>query len=185
MGDPKEGWIGIYWNKTVQKWVWSGGDIVTYHNDLDLQNDGLVLLQSTADNVYWTVNGWQWKNGGEKHSFFCFDLTVVQEEKTWEEALEHCRKNNGHLTSLLSVTENLLATNEIQQSSIRERVWIGLRYLGDSWMWVNGAPLEYDAWSQGGDQDRQCPMKRRCGALTKEGVWESWDCQEKLSFICY
>ncbi|XP_024864222.1 dromaiocalcin-1-like [Kryptolebias marmoratus] len=109
---------------------------------------------------------------------------ACKEEKTWEEALEHCRKINENLTSLLSETENLLATNEIQQSSITEPVWIGLRYLGDTWLWVNGDPLEYDAWSQGGDQDRQCPMKRRCGALTKEGVWESWDCQEKLSFIC-
>uniref|UniRef100_A0A3Q3F649 C-type lectin domain-containing protein n=1 Tax=Kryptolebias marmoratus TaxID=37003 RepID=A0A3Q3F649_KRYMA len=106
------------------------------------------------------IKGSTWKNGEEKHDFFCFDLTVVQEEKTWEEALEHCRKNNDNLTSLLSENDNLLAANEINQTSVTERVWIGLRYLRDKWLWVNGDPLRYDAWSQGGDQDHQCPMKR-------------------------
>ncbi|XP_037545805.1 snaclec alboaggregin-B subunit alpha-like [Nematolebias whitei] len=109
---------------------------------------------------------------------------VVQKEKTWEEALKYCTSNQGNLSSLLSETENLLATKEIQQTSITGRVWIGLRYLGDEWLWVNGDPLEYWKKKLGGEEYLQCPLKRRCGALTKQGEWESWDCQEKLSFIC-
>ncbi|XP_017260000.1 secretory phospholipase A2 receptor-like [Kryptolebias marmoratus] len=179
----KEGWIGIFWDNSLKKWKWSGGENITYHKNLKSEDVG-NQSSHTADNVYWTNDEWKWKNGEEKHDFFCFDLTVVQEEKTWEEALEHCRKNNDNLTSLLSENDNLLAANEINQTSVTERVWIGLRYLRDKWLWVNGDPLRYDAWSQGGDQDHQCPMKRGCGALTKEGLWESWDCQEKLSFIC-
>ncbi|XP_037545804.1 macrophage mannose receptor 1-like [Nematolebias whitei] len=105
------------------------------------------------------------------------------EEKTWEEALKYCTRNQDSLSSLLSETENLLATKEIQQTSITERVWIGLRYLEDEWLWVNGDPLVYKNWTQG-EEDLQCPLKRRCGALTKEGEWENWDCQEKLHFIC-
>uniref|UniRef100_A0AAQ6AQZ9 C-type lectin domain-containing protein n=1 Tax=Amphiprion ocellaris TaxID=80972 RepID=A0AAQ6AQZ9_AMPOC len=68
--------------------------------------------------------------------------------------------------------------------NITERVWIGLRFLGDHWMWVNGDPLEYEAWSQEGGQDHQCPIRKRCGALTNERLWENRDCQEKLYFIC-
>uniref|UniRef100_A0A8C6LLT6 C-type lectin domain-containing protein n=1 Tax=Nothobranchius furzeri TaxID=105023 RepID=A0A8C6LLT6_NOTFU len=108
----------------------------------------------------------------------------VQQEKTWEEALEHCNENHSNFTSLLSKTENLLAMNEINKTGINEPVWIGLRYLGDRWLWLNGDPLVYQAWSQRGDQDQLCPVTRRCGALTKNGTWENRDCQEKLPFIC-
>uniref|UniRef100_A0A8C8DPS0 C-type lectin domain-containing protein n=1 Tax=Oryzias sinensis TaxID=183150 RepID=A0A8C8DPS0_9TELE len=117
--------------------------------------------------------------------FFCLNLIVVQEEKTWEEALEHCRENHGDLTSLLSETENRLAQREIQNSTITQRVWVGLRFLGDTWKWVNGDPLEFQAWNQTGDPEQQSPVWRRCGALTKQGEWENRDCQEKLNFICF
>uniref|UniRef100_A0A3Q3FBW7 C-type lectin domain-containing protein n=1 Tax=Labrus bergylta TaxID=56723 RepID=A0A3Q3FBW7_9LABR len=82
--------------------------------------------------------------------------------KTWEEALEHCRETHTDLTSLNSETEQRLALSEIQHDHITERVWIGLR-----------------------DQEHQCPLRKRCGALTKEGHWENWDCEEKVHFICY
>ncbi|KAM6940572.1 dromaiocalcin-1-like [Xenentodon cancila] len=111
-------------------------------------------------------------------------MIVVQEEKTWEEALEHCRGIHTNLTSLLSETENLLAQTKMQHGNITERVWIGLCYLEDSWMWLNGDPLKYKAWNRTGDQEDQCPLWRGCGALTKEGTWENRDCGEKLSFIC-
>uniref|UniRef100_A0A3Q3E8J8 C-type lectin domain-containing protein n=1 Tax=Labrus bergylta TaxID=56723 RepID=A0A3Q3E8J8_9LABR len=104
--------------------------------------------------------------------------------KTWEEALEHCRETHTDLTSLNSETEQRLALSEIQHDHITERVWIGLRFFGDRWLWVNGDPLVYEAWPEG-DQEHQCPLRKRCGALTKEGHWENWDCVEKLHFICY
>ncbi|XP_035992496.1 snaclec stejaggregin-B subunit beta-1-like [Fundulus heteroclitus] len=111
-------------------------------------------------------------------------MRAVQEKKTWEDALEFCREQHTDLTSLLSVTENHLAEKEIQSADFTDQVWVGIRYLGDTWMWVNGDPLLYEAWQQDGDLDHQCPMLKRCGALTKNGVWEARDCQEKLSFIC-
>ncbi|XP_069553243.1 dromaiocalcin-1-like [Brachyistius frenatus] len=103
---------------------------------------------------------------------------------TWEQALTYCGKNLTTLTSLTSETEQRLAMTKIQRHDITYPVWLGLRFLGDRWLWVNGDPLEYEAWPQGGDQDHQCPMWRRCGALTKEGLWENVDCGKKLSFIC-
>uniref|UniRef100_A0A3B3CQJ9 C-type lectin domain-containing protein n=1 Tax=Oryzias melastigma TaxID=30732 RepID=A0A3B3CQJ9_ORYME len=120
----------------------------------------------------------------ELRGFFCLNLIVVQEEKTWEEALDHCRENHHDFTSLISQTENLLAQNQIQNSTITQRVWVGLRFLGDTWMWVNSNPLSYQAWTQTGDQDQHSPVWKRCGALTKQGEWENRDCEEKLHFIC-
>uniref|UniRef100_A0A3Q3EYU4 C-type lectin domain-containing protein n=1 Tax=Labrus bergylta TaxID=56723 RepID=A0A3Q3EYU4_9LABR len=126
-----------------------------------------------------------WRGFSSQHArFFCFNLMVDEVKKTWEEALEHCRETHTDLTSLNSETERLLALSEIQHDRITERVWIGLRFLGDRWLWVNGDPLVYEAWPEG-DQEHQCPLRKRCGALTKEGHWENWDCEEKLHFICY
>uniref|UniRef100_A0A3Q2CTJ8 C-type lectin domain-containing protein n=1 Tax=Cyprinodon variegatus TaxID=28743 RepID=A0A3Q2CTJ8_CYPVA len=95
------------------------------------------------------------------------------ERKTWEDALEHCRKNDGDLISLLSEVENHIAHSRIHHSALTQQVWIGMRYLGDSWMWVNGDPVLYTASTTKGDQDYQCPRLRRCGALTKEGKIKS------------
>uniref|UniRef100_A0A3Q3KH13 C-type lectin domain-containing protein n=1 Tax=Monopterus albus TaxID=43700 RepID=A0A3Q3KH13_MONAL len=103
---------------------------------------------------------------------------------SWEEALEHCRLNHGDLPSLLNETQDNLALNKINQANITDPVWIGLRYLNDRWLWVNGDPLVYEHWAQGGgEQDHQCPIQKRCGALSTKG-WESLDCQNELNFIC-
>uniref|UniRef100_A0A3B3HBE8 C-type lectin domain-containing protein n=1 Tax=Oryzias latipes TaxID=8090 RepID=A0A3B3HBE8_ORYLA len=157
------GWVGLYWDVTELKWKWSGG---AADEDQGWLNDCWV-----SDSTY-------------AYRFFCLNLIMVQEEKTWEEALEHCRGNHGDLTSLLSETGNLLAQREIQDPTITQRVWVGLRFLGDTWLWANGDPLEFQAWTQTGDPDQQCPVQKRCGALTKQGEWENRDCQEKLNFIC-
>ena len=103
--------------------------------------------------------------------------------QTWEEALEFCREQHTDLTSLLSETEMLLVHREIQEQA-QTLVWTGLRFLGDRWLWVNGDPLDYQAWPPGGGH--QCPARNlRCGAVGTAGLWEAHDCQEKLSFICY
>uniref|UniRef100_A0A3Q3G6R0 C-type lectin domain-containing protein n=1 Tax=Labrus bergylta TaxID=56723 RepID=A0A3Q3G6R0_9LABR len=111
-------------------------------------------------------------------------LTAVEVKKTWEGALEYCRETHTDLTTLQSDTEQLLTLSEIRHDHITGRVWIGLRFLGDHWLWVNGDPMVYENWRQG-DQEHQCPLRKRCGALTKEGHWENWDCGEELHFICY
>ncbi|XP_070684534.1 dromaiocalcin-1-like [Pempheris klunzingeri] len=116
--------------------------------------------------------------------FYCFNSSVVEVKKTWEKALKHCRKTHAKLISLLSETEHWLAQKAIQRVQITERVWFGLRYLSDRWLWVDKHPLVYQAWPRGGDQDHQCPAWKRCGALTKGGLWENRDCQERLHFIC-
>ncbi|KAM4634143.1 snaclec flavocetin-A subunit beta-like [Polymixia lowei] len=104
----------------------------------------------------------------------------MEEKKTWEEALEHCREHHANLTSLVSANQVL----QIQGNQTPDPMWIGLRYLGNRWLWVNGDPLEYKAWTPGGDQ-QMCPhWSHYCGALTKEGLWENRDCQDKLYFIC-
>uniref|UniRef100_A0A8C8GQH3 C-type lectin domain-containing protein n=1 Tax=Oncorhynchus tshawytscha TaxID=74940 RepID=A0A8C8GQH3_ONCTS len=117
--------------------------------------------------------------------FICLKLIVVRESKTWEEALEYCREQHTDLTSLVSEKELLLAQRESREAqTTTAHLWTGLRYLANRWLWVNGNPLEYEAWPQGGQH--QCPAwNLHCGAMATEGAWETRDCQENLNFICY
>uniref|UniRef100_A0A3Q3E029 C-type lectin domain-containing protein n=1 Tax=Labrus bergylta TaxID=56723 RepID=A0A3Q3E029_9LABR len=101
--------------------------------------------------------------GNTEIPFFCFNLMVDDVKKTWEEALEHCRETHTDLTSLNSETERLLALSEIRHNCITKRVWIGLRFLGDHWLWVNGEPLVYEAWPEG-DQEHQSLHNKSTGA---------------------
>ncbi|XP_037620996.1 macrophage mannose receptor 1-like [Sebastes umbrosus] len=177
------GWIGLKRdlnNSTV--WRWSGGTHITYQNWTNGQPDNFENNERYGH----VQSKGTWNDDKERNTrpFYCIDINVVEERKTWEEALDYCRDHHNDLTSLHSDTECLLAMKENQKVNITHRVWIGLRYLQDSWLWVNGDRLVYEAWNQGGDQDYLCPSRKRCGALTGKGLWDNFDCRTKLKFIC-
>lgn len=175
-------WIGLY--RDGKQWKWSGGVNATNIPWGMQQPDDFEDENCTS--VCWHKckwNGWHNVSFKEKLPFFCFNLMVMEHKATWEQALRHCRKSHTTLTSLVSEAEHLLALTKIQKQHVTERVWIGLRYLADDWLWMDGSPLEYQAWSRGAED--QCPIRKRCGALTKQGLWEGWDCRDELNFICY
>uniref|UniRef100_A0A3Q3KRH6 C-type lectin domain-containing protein n=1 Tax=Monopterus albus TaxID=43700 RepID=A0A3Q3KRH6_MONAL len=180
--NDSKGWIGLHRDPNNNThWIWSGGEDMTYQNWADNEPNNCSGIEST---VTLLSNG-KWNDANDKKTlpFYCVHI-VTFEVKSWEEALEHCRLNHGDLPSLLNETEDNLALNKINQTNITDPVWIGLRYLNDRWLWVNGDPLVYEHWAQGGgEQDHQCPIQKRCGALSTKG-WESLDCQNKLNFIC-
>ncbi len=177
-GAGASGWIGLHRDPVnMTAWMWSGGGHITYHNWLPGQPDNFGSHENYG---YIMPNGkWNDEDGSKAMPFFCISIGKVRRRRTWEEARMHCRNKRTNLISLMSETDNLLAKRGFK----KERVWIGLRFLHDQWLWVNGDPLVYQAWS--GDQDQLCPLRKRCGTLTSEGLWENWDCQDKLRFICY
>ncbi|KAJ3614336.1 hypothetical protein NHX12_017910 [Muraenolepis orangiensis] len=195
-------WLGLYRsppNSSV--WRWSGGGMAgvyqnwAFHEPNDWSGEGVAAE---------TYSNGKWNDIKESHKkpFYCIHLLVVNETAAWEEALEHCRQNKGHLLSMPSDTRHLLALRDLQKTNTTQSVWIGLRYLSRRWLWVNGDPVGFQGWSlAGGNPDNatgatndpphhlqspRCPVLNGwgCGAMTREGVWEARNCQEKLSFIC-
>ncbi|XP_029004315.1 secretory phospholipase A2 receptor-like [Betta splendens] len=174
------GWIGLYMDsRSPTGWMWSGGDNATYINW------GYQMYYNYYPYVFWMANQWYPGLRNDLHSFFCLNMTVVEERKTWEEALQYCRGNNTNLVRLISGTQRLLAASQIQKQNISGPVWIGLRYLSDRWLWVNSDDPVYRDWPQPEGQNYQCSAERRCGALTTQGLWKNVDCQETLNFICF
>uniref|UniRef100_UPI0037E7B5F1 snaclec agglucetin subunit alpha-1-like n=1 Tax=Semicossyphus pulcher TaxID=241346 RepID=UPI0037E7B5F1 len=110
-------------------------------------------------------------------------MVFVRKKKTWEEAMEHCHQMEKELVSLpsKSALEEVLKVSRTAQT---DRVWTGLRYLADTWLWVKGGKVKREFWGQG--ETPNCPaLSRRCGALSLDGEhWESWDCADELDFVC-
>ncbi|XP_035991593.1 uncharacterized protein LOC118556397 [Fundulus heteroclitus] len=70
------------------------------------------------------------------------NVLLVKENKSWEEALEHCRglSNSVLRYDLVSVQpgDEHERTMSKAMEADTEEVWTGLRFLGDEWLWVNG-----------------------------------------------
>ncbi|KAK2919119.1 snaclec 5-like [Channa argus] len=161
--------------------MWSGGENVTYLNWDKGQPDNRDGVENAAQ--IWGNGKWNDCDEYSTMPFYCISVPNVEGKMSWEEALEHCRGTDRDLPSLLSEIQHLDAQEVIQLEDITDLVWIGLRFLNDRWLWMNGDSLVYEAWAQG-DQDHLCPTQKRCGALSKTGLWKNWDCQDVLNFLC-
>ncbi|KAI4830030.1 hypothetical protein KUCAC02_001684 [Chaenocephalus aceratus] len=113
------------------------------------------------------------QNCSDRFPFVCIrdNLVLVKENKTWREALDHCRALNSPYNSnirfeLVSVQpeDHNNVMNKVKEGDTEE-VWAGLRFLAGHWVWVNGG----------------------CGVLSKNGTGrvEITDCTEKRNFLCY
>lgn len=121
-----------------------------------------------------------------KFPFYCEDeVILVKEVKPWEEALEYCRNlpqydptvNKNHSYDLASpLTLDNIYTQNIIQGGIN-KVWIGLRYLGDQWLWLN---------KQSYDRLSKCPPVSRCGRLEKNVTIHiaKRTCEKEHYFLC-
>ncbi|XP_036951216.1 C-type mannose receptor 2-like [Acanthopagrus latus] len=120
--------------------------------------------------------------------FVCLrdNLVLVKENKTWEEALEHCRgldpsNPRYELLSIQPEVDHMYVMTTVMQRAVTEKVWTGLRFLAGKWLWVNVADQLYSDLPT-------CPAtKDHCGALSKNdtGQMETTDCTERLNFLCY
>uniref|UniRef100_A0AAY4BVN1 C-type lectin domain-containing protein n=1 Tax=Denticeps clupeoides TaxID=299321 RepID=A0AAY4BVN1_9TELE len=121
--------------------------------------------------------------GSKKKPFYCYQymrkMIVVNENKTWDQALDYCRQNYTDLASVLTDREMIVA---VRRSWGQDQVWIALRFVVKYWLWISGDALEYEVWS-GGQQ--QCPVEGYyCGALSDK-AWINKNCSQKYGFICY
>ncbi|XP_035983950.1 macrophage mannose receptor 1-like [Fundulus heteroclitus] len=119
--------------------------------------------------------------------FVCYadNLVVVNEHKTWEDALSHCRElttasSKYDLLSIASSSDYGYLSDRINGATTEE-VWMGLRFLGGEWWWSDGETLD----PQGTLQD--CPSQwEHCGTISKYNTakWLTRDCSERRNFVC-
>uniref|UniRef100_UPI003AAC98D7 macrophage mannose receptor 1-like n=1 Tax=Centroberyx gerrardi TaxID=166262 RepID=UPI003AAC98D7 len=173
-------WIGLYRDDN-DIWKWSGGGNASFLSPLEHKS-----VNKSDRCVVHTTTGWHAMSCVSKRHFFCFEssLFLVKENKTWEEAMEHCRRQHTDLPSLRSDSALAQALNASRKAQT-DRVWTGLRFLAGCWLWVNGDAVEHESWCR--REAPHCPAwTLHCGVLSLKGQhWENWDCGDKLNFICY
>ncbi|KAK9524923.1 hypothetical protein VZT92_017280 [Zoarces viviparus] len=134
-----------------------------------------------------TVSNGKWSSDecGNTKPFLCYDdeVILINENKTWEQALTYCRENHHELVSIIDSQEQK-CIEEVAKQANSPYVWTGLRYtctLG-FWFWITDEAVKYDNWERHGDMD-ECHMS---GAMETSGdhKWSKKDASMKFNFIC-
>ncbi|XP_018957236.2 putative C-type lectin domain family 20 member A [Cyprinus carpio] len=177
-------WIGVQRDSADNnKWTWSeGGEAtITFWED-GQPNHNHEKCGAVSKNTF-QLND---KSCSDRLRFYCmkvYELIVVHQKSTWEEALEYCRQNYIDLAIITS--EDIMEEARINSTAAdTDEVWTGLRFLAGHWFWVNGAGLGYNVWSS--DGELQCPaMDQRCGVYNRtQGACKPTDCDRRLNFLC-
>ncbi|KAK3544363.1 hypothetical protein QTP86_009740 [Hemibagrus guttatus] len=106
-------------------------------------------------------------------------LVMVQDLKTWHEALLHCRTQYTDLISLSTGTDLFVVNNKIGNSP-NVSLWTGLNFLDGSWFWLNKEPVANP------HSLPSCPIKPfLCGAKVGVDILKNTDCMKKMNFMCY
>ncbi|XP_029626202.1 macrophage mannose receptor 1-like isoform X2 [Salmo trutta] len=188
-------WIGLYLSRFIQPavgiintslGVWSDQSGSSYRNwDSNEPNWG-----DDVDFCAEVTFSGKWNDAGCNFSknFICYDdeLVLVSENKTWSEALWHCRDLDMELVS---------AHNQSIQHWVQQRakmasslfVWLGLRYTCtlDFWFWVNGEESCYHNWANGEGYNTSKEQCGNTGAIQRDGgQWVGKAENERFNFIC-
>lgn len=181
-------WIGLHRDgKEEDSWGWSTGvsEYTHWGPDQPGNNGNCVTISSTTKDM-------AAQNCSSRFPFICFtdNLVLVKENKTWEDALEHCRtmRSPHHYQQYFRYDLVSVQPGEDQEivittilDSDTEEVWTGLRFMEGYWWWVNGADMLYSNLPV-------CPLEwEHCGALSKNDTVNmlNRDCLEKKNFLCY
>ncbi|KAK2853462.1 hypothetical protein Q5P01_006123 [Channa striata] len=169
-------WIGLQRNTySSDVWNWSDGD----KSDFRHWNSGEPNNKDGNENcVAMEMSFWTDFECDFKHSFLCYEdeFILVQENKTWQEALEYCRNLPSY--NVLNINFKWIdLMNQLIQDAQTQEAWIGLRFLAGKWLWLNGTLLS--------NQLDVCPAAgNNCGTVAKTGEVKFCNCSEKRMFFC-
>ncbi|KAK2908972.1 hypothetical protein Q8A67_004809 [Cirrhinus molitorella] len=128
-------------NTNLDQFIWSDEDLQT--NFYQWKGNQPAAKDSGQNCVEVDGTGWADYGCDNDLRFFCY-MTLERDNKTWEEAVEHCK---DHYTDLASLT----TTQQLQQvkSNLRDEmslrgetsIWVGLRFVAGQWFWLNTEPV--------------------------------------------
>ncbi|KAF6717722.1 C-type mannose receptor 2 [Oryzias melastigma] len=158
-------------------WQWSDGNNSSFRfwnlNYDDEKNvSSCVMLNEKGR--------WNSEKCTETHHFVCHDdhVILINESRTWEEALYYCRHHYNDLITITNLEEQRWV-QEKTKNATTPYVWTGLRYtctLG-FWFWVSDEVVRYKNWASP-EQVNECDMS---GAMETGGEHK----QKKSSHVIY
>ncbi|KAL6491146.1 hypothetical protein MHYP_G00014910 [Metynnis hypsauchen] len=174
---------------SVKSWVWSDGSKSSYRYWTPGQPDN-----SGSDNCVHLnrKNGFRWNDAGcsAKIPFICYKdlpLILINQTKTWWEALSYCRETHVDLVSVHTEEIQHWVETAVHYASTAN-VWMGLRHTcaQSFWFWVSGSTICYQNWAPGnGTGVEDCSGGERTGAVQSGSKqWVSLPEDQRLNFIC-
>ncbi|XP_041091371.1 deleted in malignant brain tumors 1 protein-like [Polyodon spathula] len=119
-------------------------------------------------------------------------FVFLNQEKSWREALKHCRTHYTELASMSDETDHSKLTELLQKQendTEGERgVWLGLKnhMIWQYWYWADDRGMGNSHWAEGQPSN---PGDELCGAvyLGKGGnySWHDECCDFEMRFVCY
>lgn len=95
-----------------------------------------------------------------------------------------CKQQGGRLATPRTDAESEALKSGMAQRFEATRMWIGLNDLASpgTWVWSNGSPLRYRAWTPG---EPNAYGREGCVELFADRwTWNDLDCAEKLPSVC-
>ncbi|XP_070297301.1 macrophage mannose receptor 1-like [Salvelinus sp. IW2-2015] len=158
-------WIGLY-----RDWRWSDQSGSTFRNWNAAEPNG--ANEKLCVEVLFPSGEWNDNPSTTKHPFICYDdkLVLVSENKTWSEALLHCRHLNMELVSVHNHSIQHWVQQEAKKAS-SPYVWLGLRYTCtlNFWFWVNGEGSCFHNWADGEGYNTSKEQSGNTGAIERDG----------------
>ncbi|KAJ7338085.1 hypothetical protein JRQ81_010642 [Phrynocephalus forsythii] len=109
---------------------------------------------------------------------------IVQEEKSYKEALTHCRIRDGILAMPKDEVANAAISDYISQSGFF-RVFIGLNDMENEgqFIYADRTPLQnYSNWKEGEPQNES--GEEDCVEMLSTGKWNDTECHHTMYFVC-
>ncbi|XP_039624901.1 snaclec echicetin subunit beta-like [Polypterus senegalus] len=123
-------------------------------------------------------------------SFICYAVKrkfhAVNISMSWLSALEHCNSNYSGMATIRNEREEWHLLKSINETNIREKVWIGMRSsrVFGFWFWMNDDPVTYENWVN--DSSVTLEDNRHCAILDlNQTEWVKQDCAGPAQFVCY
>ncbi|KAI9524324.1 hypothetical protein NQZ68_018006 [Dissostichus eleginoides] len=169
-------WIGLF----REIWSWSDGKNVSFRNwDPDSFED-----EASKTCAMTTPNGnWSSDKCTEEKPFYCYDdkVILINEKKTWDEALTYCREKHRDLVSITDSHQQRWVQKRAKMADT-EFVWLGMRY-------TCTLDLSFRVSDRSVCNPNLAPKKKtvRCDsavAMERDGEWYKKADSEKFHFIC-
>ncbi|XP_047454179.1 lymphocyte antigen 75-like [Mugil cephalus] len=111
-------------------------------------------------------------------------LMLVQENRTWEEALYHCRDLNMDLVSILDEDTQGWVELEARKAD-SPYVWLGLHYncTQKLFLWVDDHIATFERWGPGEKEIEDCDMSAVMDTTGNHYWWKKFDIN-LFNFIC-